>query len=263
MHDFCATLRLEFLRQQMRRTSTPDSYRMVLEFLGSQTLLDVHRAIAELTEDDLWDEAEKLKSSSTTSTTTDSNQQQTMETSGFFFIEGTFYTAGAVDYTTPILQWMKTGNEREQKSRLRTHLGLTVFDSLPPVRSMADTRLEDISCRLGMRYVHVMHGDVECAVFATDRRLMAKTAARDLHFPILHDVWTPSYNLPECDACQARPGSIATATDCAVTGGHRILCQDCCRKLQLPSQARDQIQRFAVWRGQADLSAGATLDTTF
>jgi len=254
IQSFCATLRLEFMRQQLRRSSNPDLGRTVLEFLGTSTLLDVHRALVELTEDDLWEAAQK-------ETNTNSNETTTCnETSGFFFIEGVFYRAGPVDYTVPILQWMQTGNKREQKSRLRTHLGLTECEQLPPVRSMADTRLEDISCRLGMRYVHIIDGDVECAVFATDRRLLPKEATRNLQFPILHDIWSPSYPQPECDACKTQPASIATATTCEQTGGHRLLCEDCCRQLQLP---RDQIKRYSEWRGQADFSMGATVDNVF
>ena len=99
-------------------------------------------------------------------------------------------------------------------------------------------------------------------VFATDRRLLPKSTAEKLQFPVLHDVWSPSYPQPECDACKSLPGAIATATTCELTGGHRLLCEECCRQLQLPTLARDQIKRYSVWRSQADLSMGANLETT-
>jgi len=262
MSEFCSTLRFEFFHQHMKRGSTPDSNRMVLEFLGAHTLLDVHRALVELTEDELWEEAEKaaVTADGTEKAKTSSS---TSERSGFFFIEGIFYTAGSVDYIKPIHEWMKIGKREGQTRRLRTHLGLTNYETLPPIRSMKSTRLEDISCRLALRYVHVMHGDVECSVFATDRRLLTKKAAANLQFPIIHDIWSPSHPLPECEACQSRPGCIVTATTCEITGGHRLLCEDCCRQLQLPSKARDQIKRYSEWRGQADISAGAMLEKYF
>ena len=269
MDDYGSTLRFEFFRQQMCRGSSPDSKRMVLEFMGTQTLLSVHRALVEFTDDELWEAAEQEATiAATNSTSTTTNSETTInhtdnERSGFFFIEGIFYTAGPVDYTTPILEWMNTGNQQEKNKRLRTHLGLTEFDTLPPVHSMAETRLQDIACRLGFRYVHVMHGDVECAVFCTDRRLVSRTAAASLNFPIIHDIWSPSPTLPECGACQRRPGSIATATTCEITGGHRVLCEDCCRQLQLPHKARDQIKRYSEWKSQADLSMGASTEKRF
>ena len=262
-HDHvCATMRLEFFRQQMYRGSSPDSKRMVLEFLGTQTLLHVHRVLVEFTNDELWERAAAAESETAVTIPTSTSST---ERSGFFFIEGVFYTTGSVDYTTPILEWMKSGTKREQTKRLRTHLGLTNFDTLPPVRSMAETRLDDIACRLGLRYVHVMHGDVECTVFVTDRRLLPRTAADRLEFPLIHDIWTSPSNptLPECGACQRRPGSIATATTCEITGGHCLLCEDCCRQLQLPHKAPDQIKRFSEWKSPADLSTGATTEQWF
>lgn len=264
MSDFCSTLRFEFFHQHMKRLSSPDSNRMVLEFLGTQTLLDVHRALVELTEDELWEEAEKKATSTVTGATEKASTScSSCESSGFFFIEGIFYTAGSVDYVKPIHEWMKTGKKEGQTRRLRVHLGLTNYETLPPIRSMKNTRLEDISCRLALRYVHVMHGDVECSVFATDRRLLTKKGAADLQFPIIHDIWSPSHPLPECEACQSRPGCIATASTCEITGGHRLLCEDCCRQLQLPIKACDQIKRYSEWRSQADISAGAMLEKYF
>lgn len=268
--SLCGTIRFECLRQQLRRGSTPDSNRMVLEFLGSQTLLDFHKAVVELTDDELWRMKDCTPSSESdeNGTTTgaeaclgNSNNAATPQmllSSGYFFIEDTFYVTGPVDYTSPVLEWLQSGNERERKRRL-SYLGMP--DGLPSVKSMADTPLDEVACRLGVRYVHVHHGDIECAVFATDRRVISKTAAIKSQFPIIHDIWTPSYTVPECEACQIRPAVIATSTTCKATGGHRALCEACCRQLKLPVTAHDKIKRYYVWRGQVDLSAGASGDT--
>jgi snRNA-activating protein complex (SNAPc), subunit 3 len=282
------TLRFEFLRQQVRRTSTPDSNRMVLEFLGRQTLLDVHRAIVELTHDELGSfdtlRQEQRQRSSEPATTTDNNcalpndhsatSRETAATSfssGFFFIEDTFYKTGPVDYTVTILEWLQSGNSNRERKRRCANLGLIDTGGphsfvLPPVKEMSSQRLDEISCRLGIRYVHVHNGDVECAMFVTDRRLLPQAAAaadNQTQFPILHDLWSPSYTIPECDICQARPASVATSTTCEMTGGHVAVCETCCRQLELPTKAPDHIMSYTVWRGQADLSAGASGDVTW
>lgn len=292
------TMRWECVRQQFRRTSTPDLNRMVLEFRGSQTLLDFHTAIVELTHDELFafdaQRCQNRKKKETVSATAgeceenvrDSSQAHKkpdlLPSSGFFFIEDTFYTTGPVDYIAPILEWLLSdGTDRDRKRRL---LRLGIEPTNPKsfslrVKDMSLVGLDEISCRLGIRYVHVHNGDVECAVFVTDRRLLptkAVAAAAELlpaaknnaaepnaQFPILHDVWSPSYAIPECDVCQTKTVSVATSTNCEITLGHRALCATCCRRLNLPVKAQFHILPYSVWRGQADVSAGASGETSW
>ncbi len=306
--DYCGLIRLECLRKQLRRSSTPDPNRMVLEFLGTQTLYDVHCAIVELTDDELWYDMAKsvpissvltgMKHTDDTDDTDNDDEQRssrdgdvsnitntseprqepieeqppriTMQTmndvnddlsSGYFFIENTFYTTGSVDYTAPIIRWLQTGTAREQKRRME-HLG--IGPTVPTIKSMADTKLYDLPTRIGVRYVHVHHGDVECAIFVTDRRLMLQEHVRQIHqFPILHDLWTSSYSIPECDICQTRVAVIATSTNCDVTNGHAALCEACARQLRLPQTSRPHLQRYTIWRGQSDLSTGASNEVTW
>lgn len=207
---------------------------MVLEFLGSQTLLDVHKTIVELSEDELWKG----------------------DDNGFFFIEGTFYTNGSTDYVTPIKQWLASGTKESQSSRAE-FLGLTSFDSLESVH-MDKVRLDSISFRLGFRCVHVHHGDVECSIFATDRRLINPPPS--VSFPIIHDVWAQPASQPDCEACTHAPATLATSTTCEITNGHTMLCHSCARQLQIPPE---QLEKFAVWRFQPNLSTGASSNHTF
>lgn len=240
-----ATIRFECWRRQPKRGATPDTNRAVLEFLGSQTLQDFHHVLVNMLEDGLW-------------TNNNPNNADKQESSGFFFLEGIFYTVGSVDYTASIQTWLTLGTCLEQKDRA-DFLGLCPGNA--PVRSMADTRLDEIELRLGMRYHHVCHGDVECCIIATDQRLAAKAS---VPYPILHDIWTPSYATPECEACRHRVAVIATATSCLQTGGgHRALCEECSRHLKLQVTAPDQIERYAVWKGQADLSTMACRESLF
>ena len=308
--EYCGLIRLECLRKQLRRSSTPETNRIVLEFLGTQTLLHVHFAIVELTDDELWyDMAKKVPISSvlagsvnhtddtddtgngdeqnssrggdvaTNTTNTSDLRQGPVEgqpprtavdavddvnddlSSGYFFIENTFYTTGSVDYTTPIIRWLQSGTTREQKRRME-YLG--IGPTVPTIKSMADTKLYDLPTRIGLRYVHVHHGDVECAIFFSDRRLMLQEHVKQIHqFPIIHDIWTSSYSIPECDICQTRAAVIATSTECDVTNGHAALCEACTRQLRLPQTSQPHLQRYTIWRGQSELSAGASNEVTW
>jgi snRNA-activating protein complex (SNAPc), subunit 3 len=201
-----------------------------------------------------------VENRATTVTEEATRTEQSSNSSGYFFIEGTFYVSGPVDYVTPILNWLQMGTKREQTQRSK-HLGIDTTD--PCIRPMGDIRLYDLPTRLGVRYVHVHNGDVECAIFVTDRRLMPKEIARQLQFPIIYDLWTPSYSIPDCEVCQNRAAVIATATNSAVSRGHRALCELCSRQLGLQISSRDKIERYAVWRSQSDISAGASKNTTW
>ena len=141
------------------------------------------------------------------------------------------------------------------------HLG--IGPALPNVVPMDTVRLYDLPTRLGIRYVHVHNGDVECAIFVTDRRVMKENMVKEIQLPLIHDIWTPSYSTPDCEICQNRVAVIATSTTCTDTDGHRAICETCCRQLRLQSTSRDKIERYTVWRGQVDLSAGASNDTAW
>jgi hypothetical protein len=217
---------------------------MSIEFLGSQTLEDFHLAIIELGNDELW---QKVKA-----------KDKTCDESGFFFIEGTFYTYGSVDYVGPIQAWLVSGTEKAHEKRA-SYLGLTSWQNLP-VKPMSSMRLEDLAMRLAVRYVHVCHGDVECSVFCVDRCLGPRAATP---YPILHDIWTPACPFPDCEACQSCPAIIATSTKCERTLGHALICEACSRKLKLQVDERDKVELYSVWRGQGELSMGVNTDRFF
>ena len=178
-NNHVSTIRFEFWRRQLKRGVAPDCNRMVLEYLDSQSLLDVHNHLVELSEDYLW-----------------TNNVDEVA-SGFFFIEEVFYTVGCVDYVGPILNWIDGPTGRPNPAR-RRYLGISSLEALE-VKSMQDMPLSKLELRLGMRYVHVHHGDVECAMFVTDIR---RTRHANVPYPLIHDIWTPSYPTPICEACK-------------------------------------------------------------
>jgi len=161
-----ATLRLELWHDmvEMKRGSSPEPRRCVVEFMGSQTLKDVHDYIR--TELRIPDGVECL-----------------------FFLENIFY-ANDRETIQPILNWLQKGCKDERKVRC-LQLGLT----LPLQHKTLDTLLMDLPLRLGRRYLYRC-GTTECSVYATDRRMTRKAN----EYPVVHDMW--AHVPPVCDACR-------------------------------------------------------------
>jgi hypothetical protein len=154
----CATIKIEFWKQQVKRFG-PDPNKCEMEFLSTQTLQDVHNAIVELSEDDLFQKGLGLGTRTTsdntatgsgdstgtatatatgtgtgtgtgtaTGTSTNTGSGTTTPTatptatpnsstpaptssSGYFFIEDTFYSTGDVDCVTPVMTWLNNNNQ--------------------------------------------------------------------------------------------------------------------------------------------------------
>lgn len=255
------TLTLECWRGLPRRGYTADPNRAVFEFLGSHTLLDVHNAIEELMDDQLWlrslpGQPEQRQGDGSTGPGSDeaTAENRDVDSSGFFFIEGVFYTTGTVDYVTPIQTWLQKGTKSVKRKRAIL-LGIDPDENKDdrPIRSMASTRLEDLALRLGVRYTHVHHGDVELCVYVTDRSLVPAQESR--RYPIVHDVWNHgSITFPDCDACQYRVAVLISSPKSFI--GQRCLCQACFQQLGLPGK---EVDHFLVWKAQPDLSSGTKI----
>ena len=238
--EYATTIRLECLRRQVKRGSSPDGCRLELELLGTQTLQDVHDVLVELSKDDLWDDAKQT-------------EEDNQEVSGMFFIEGTFYTAGSVDYSTSILEWL---DDEDPSPPRRAYLGLRENEPLH-VKPMSSFILEELHWRMGMRYVHAHHGDVECSVFLTDIRYGLMSP--NMSYPIVHDIWSSSYSMIECEACRTRVGVLcASSSNERTDGGPRAVCEMCYKQLYPSGDAQSSasILKYSVWRDQADLSLG-------
>ncbi len=277
-NNMVPTIRFEVWRrqQQPKRGSSPSPHRMVLEFLGEQTLLDVHCAIAELAEDDLWEASyrngtTKNSNNDSSESADESPHKQCSHASGLFFIEGIFYACGNVDYSEPMRRWIDEDGTRRVNGSRKTFLGIlarnTELSSSASLsfRPMTEAKLESIPLRLGLRYYHAHHGDVESAVFVSDLRLGPKL---DVPYPIIHDIWCPSTSMAECDACQHRPAVMVTPPSCNITdGGPRAICDRCCHHLKKSLVANEseelKVTRYGVWRDQSNLSLVASGDFFF
>jgi len=129
------TVRVECWTQQLTRGSVCDSNKCEFEFLGSQTLLDMHTTIVHSGNDALFQQGMTQNVSRNLSSsggrdegsdddnnedgivvdTTEEGKLSIPAPSGLFFIEDTFYITGDVDYATPILKWLD-GNIRLAKN---------------------------------------------------------------------------------------------------------------------------------------------------
>lgn len=187
------TIFIEIWRKPLRDNVVIECNRMVLEFLGDQSLLDVHIAIQELTDDGLW----------------------TGGRSGVLLIEDTFYTTGDVDYVTPIQNWL-----RDDPSRI-SYLGLAEKLETKPMESI---KLNELRWSVNTRYFHMHHGHVESSFFLTD---ICLTPKHSLPYPIMHDVWAPSYPAALCEGCQSRSAVLVTPATCKDTDGAAQICQSC------------------------------------
>ena len=227
-----STLRFECWRKQPRRLPSPDPNRMVIEFTTDQTLLDFHLALVQMQEDVLWEDASGIKETP----------------SGCFFLEGEFYIHGDVDYATPLIEWIDGGNDEPNPVR-RGYLGMS---SMEPIsrKPMKDAHLKDLPLRLGFRYYHACHGDVETNVFLIDRRL---TWTSPIRYPILHDIWTPYNRVPFCDACGTFNAAYVTSSALVETDeARRSLCEPCRVLLQIP---KDQLDLYAAYRDETAMSS--------
>jgi hypothetical protein len=250
-HAHGMVIRVECLRRQLIRGSSPSADRFDLELEGTQTLMDLHSAIC-----DMWKDPLSLSSS-----------ENMAPPSGVFFIEDTFYTTeGPTNYAKPLLDWLvgPTREETTTTSHQSTNDGATIMDDSsqgnperihPPrrnylgitskgpiqTRSMSSTRFDSLQIRLGMRYCHICSGDVECCVIFTDVRPKRPWEER---FPILHDVWTPHATMTECEACQLRPAVVVDHSE-GTDGGPTALCSGC--HLQLFPDKQQQQQQQPVY----------------
>jgi len=278
--DLTGTIVLEFWKQPFQGQQQPpatDSSRMVIEFLGTQTLLDVHQTIVEMAQDNIWGNhvMKNLENDSDPNTTqtngevsesrqagTDSyerNQQGDCDEDsnpGFFFVEDAFYTSGENServYVEPIQNWIFAGT-KEQQGEKALRLGLTLPASAAETRSqfdkfqvlkMSEVLLETVVFGFGKRYVHVHHGNVECSMFLVDfscRRHHHVSPAPT--YPLIHDLWA-SPPAPDCEACQRRSATLVTQNTCTFAGGQRLLCQVCAQELSIP---REELQQYSVWK---------------
>jgi hypothetical protein len=190
------TIFLELWRRSLKGSSVDDN-QMILEFLAEQTLFDVHRAIQELTVDGLW----------------------TGGKSGLFLIEDTFYTTGDVDYVSSIKDWLNGDSSRKEYLGLSDELG---------TKSMESSILGSLQWSLNTRYIHIHHGHVESSLFLTD---ICQSRRHPLSYPILHDLWSPTYPAVLCEGCQQRAAILVTPSTCPETDGMAQICNSCHEEL--------------------------------
>mmetsp|Transcript_63202 Transcript_63202/g.128800 ORF Transcript_63202/g.128800 Transcript_63202/m.128800 type:complete len:575 (-) Transcript_63202:341-2065(-) len=280
---YSGTVLLEFWRNQPKKSVSSGCHRMVMEFLASQTLWDVHVILAQMAEDVLWtaaygditsqDDHKNEIDYASTSGSSDGSQDKKLKPkkndnvgcqhnhSGCFFIENVFYKSGSVDYAKPIMDWIHGDKPNHPNPIRKRYLGISPSLTISCERTMEEKKLSQIPFRLNTRYYHACHGDVETTVMLIDRKLIRRK--RDdvgnctAMYPIMHDIWTAARKpaVPLCDACQTYQSVFKTASNCKTTdGGPRSLCQECCTDLKLLENEKDFVKLDRQWHDQCHLS---------
>lgn len=211
---------------------------------------------------------------------------------GYFFIEGTFYTNGDIDYVTPIIQWLdeevrsepKNNENNNKKKRKytktappsvirsrREYLGIKRDLDLKVI-AMKDAKLGDIPFRLACRYVHVFNGDCESALFFSDVSMrMSNENVKEEHYPLIHDIFTTTTSMSTihessiCQGCDRGSATVMTLSDEMTDGGPTLLCPLCFAKIHYGKDGELLYNNFevvpiTVLQNLRDLSVGN--DTT-
>lgn len=257
-----STIMLECWRDIRKGRLSSGCHRMVVEFLASQTLWDVHVLLSNMAEDELWDNAHGGKALDECEDKEDKRLENERDNcSGCFFIENTFYKTGSVDYAKPIIEWINGSKSSDPNPIRRLFLGLHATNSIQPTKAMKSTKLSDVPFRPNFRYFHSCHGDVETTVVLVDRKMICQKRdgkeSEGTLYPLLHDIWTaPRPPAPPiCDACQIYQAVFKTPTNCKTTdGGPRSLCQECCQDLNMLKQEKDSVKLYREWNDQSILS---------
>ena len=272
-----ATVLLEFWRRKPNGHMSSGCHRMVMEFLASQTLWDVHVVLTHMAEDELWVAAYGDKAPESDNSISNGNASMNkrcngkeekeldgkgdcqQKISGCFFIENTFYKTGPVDYTKPIIDWIDGSKPNSPNPIRRRYLGVDPSNTIEQNKTMKRTKLSQVPFRPNVRYFHACHGDVETTVMLVDRKLICQkrdnNESERTFYPLIHDVWTaPRVPTVLCDACQIFQAVFKTSTSCKTTDGGRSLCPECCKDLNLLKNEHDSVKIYGQWHDQANLS---------
>mmetsp|Transcript_16579 Transcript_16579/g.21571 ORF Transcript_16579/g.21571 Transcript_16579/m.21571 type:complete len:573 (-) Transcript_16579:252-1970(-) len=228
-------VRIECMKRQYCRGVSHDHGRLEMDFLGHQTLLDVHNYITS-------------QSRAGNKSIADVDSILDLK-SGLFFIENVFYVAGSEDYSKQILEWLNEKDEDGFIAPRHRALGISKRDLLGCVRQMKDMQLQDISFRLGVRYVHFMHGDVQTNFFFTCIRpaMNGEIIPYD-SYPVTLDSWSTKRSFSSvCDACSMRGASAVCVDDELTDGGPKLFCAMCYHFLHYNKGAQISYKNFRVY----------------
>mmetsp|Transcript_26006 Transcript_26006/g.59826 ORF Transcript_26006/g.59826 Transcript_26006/m.59826 type:complete len:327 (-) Transcript_26006:143-1123(-) len=230
-------IRIEIWKRRLKKSSAPDANRLEMEFLGSQTLEDVHRAVVgslDLSYGNLGGESNIPNAGGDVGICellSGSRLKEKTCRSGLFAVEDALYPFGPDNYASAVLRWLRCEDDdpaiRTNRSILRHHsLGL----SNPAVCPAASATLADLPLRLGVRYALLL-GRFECALFFSDVRLRRPGPGGEdiLHptrsFPTTLDPW--GSEVWTCEACERLAAVVMVCDDKLTDGEPAALCPPC------------------------------------
>ena len=253
-------IRLECWRTELVRGSGVANDKLEMELEGTQTLYDVHKAIVQQSKDDF------------------DNSNTAVLDAGMFFMEHCFYITGNENYALPILEWIQSSQDEWTSRARKEYLGLSLSpqdDDTPfPVKLMKEVRLQDVPFRIGVRYCHIFHGDLESSLFFTNVTTLPTppspqrvTIPRAV--PSILDPWSSSIPAMICNACHHAAAVVVCANDEFMVGSgggnnskdqnpssFAKLCHECFYKLHYDHPGKDHGNEVEEGKGK-DVGAGA------
>lgn len=151
------------------------------------------------------------------------------DSSGYFLIEDIFYNdlreAGAIDYSKPILDWLKTSEKTalekweciisgELQQKQKELLGSGNGPKLPRLKahSMQSTRFCDFSFRLGAGYLYCHQGDCKHVMVIRDMRLIHPQDVQNrAAYPLI--MFQSKLRFQKCSSCKIYKAIKVTVDD--------------------------------------------------
>lgn len=146
------------------------------------------------------------------------DESQSHNTSGFFFIEGTFYNDTRKeenkDYATTIANWMASGAS-------------TYWSSQPTaIAAMQDTKFEDLTLQIGKKYLYCHRAKCEHVFIVNSIRALSQQDEQNSSvYPIL--IYQAKYRQRKCTICDRNMAKWITSGDSFSIEDPSYYCSEC------------------------------------
>lgn len=146
------------------------------------------------------------------------DESQSPNTSGFFFIEGTFYNDTRKpenkDYATGIANWMESGAS-------------TYWSSQPTaIAAMQDTKFEDLTLQVGKKYLYCHRSKCEHVIIVNSIRALSQQDEQNANsYPVL--IYQAKHRQRKCTICDRNMAKWITSGDSFSIEDPSYYCSEC------------------------------------
>lgn len=144
--------------------------------------------------------------------------QPPTNTSGFFFVEGTFYNdtrkPDNTDYATGIAQWMASGESAYWASQTTS------------IEAMQDAKFEDLTLQVGKKYLYCHRAKCEHVIIVNSIRALSPQDEQNKHaYPIL--IYQAKHRQRKCTICDRNVAKWITSGDSFPIEDPAYYCSEC------------------------------------